>query len=169
MIGKSGDLKFFVGLFLSWVVMQRVAVAEGSEIPTSEVARGRSWGLRWDRGDVNPLLVSACDCFRDCDTEKKQLTKDEQRQLPPWYPRGIPHPNPSDIPSPTLVLLTKTFLCHYFLRDFVSALYAIVGNGHFPHLRLRAPGFGFPKHRFRITNAMRASSLASPVCPWWSR
>jgi len=42
MIGKSGDLKFFVGLFLSWVVMQRVAVAEGSEIPTSEVARGRS-------------------------------------------------------------------------------------------------------------------------------
>ena len=92
---------------LSWVcpclvwLMQGVAVAE---MPTGEVARGRSWGFQWDDGgDVNPLLASECDCFTGCDTTKEQLTKDRQRQLPPWYPRDILDPNPSDILSPTLV------------------------------------------------------------------
>jgi len=42
MIGKSGDLERFVSLSVSWVVMQGAAVAEGSEMPIGEVAKGRS-------------------------------------------------------------------------------------------------------------------------------
>jgi len=42
MIGKSGNLEPFVGLSVSWVVIQGGAVAEGSETPTGEVAKGRS-------------------------------------------------------------------------------------------------------------------------------
>ena len=42
MIGKSGDLEHFVGLSVSWVVMQGAAVAESSETPIGEVAKGRS-------------------------------------------------------------------------------------------------------------------------------
>ena len=38
MIWKSGNLKPLVGLSVSWVVIQGAAVAEGSEIPTGEVA-----------------------------------------------------------------------------------------------------------------------------------
>jgi len=40
MVGKSGDLKPFVDLSLSWVVMQGAAVVE---MPIGEVARGRSF------------------------------------------------------------------------------------------------------------------------------
>ena len=113
--------------------MQGTTVAGRSEMPIGEVARGRS--------------------FIGCDTTTEQLRKDEQWQLL-RYPRSIPDPNPSDIPSSTLVLPTKTLLCHHFLKDFVSALYATGGIGHLPHLRLRALGLGFPKHRFRVTITM---------------
>jgi len=41
MIGKSGDLKPFMSLSVSWVVIQGTEVAEGSRTPTGEVARGR--------------------------------------------------------------------------------------------------------------------------------
>ena len=40
-----------------------------------EVARGHSWGLRWDGGDVNLLLASECDCFLGCSTATEQPTR----------------------------------------------------------------------------------------------
>jgi len=39
---KSGNMKPFVILSMSWVVMQGAAVAESSGTPTGEVATGRS-------------------------------------------------------------------------------------------------------------------------------
>ena len=42
MIGESGDLEHFVGLSVSWVVMQGAAVAESSETTIGEVAKDRS-------------------------------------------------------------------------------------------------------------------------------
>jgi len=39
---RSGDLEHFVGLSVSWVVMQGAAVAESSETPIGEVAKDRS-------------------------------------------------------------------------------------------------------------------------------
>jgi len=42
MTGSSGNLKPFVSLSVSWVVMQGAAVAEGSGTPKCEVVRGRS-------------------------------------------------------------------------------------------------------------------------------
>ena len=55
---KSGNMKPFVILSMSWVVMQGATVAESSGTPTGEVATGRSWGLWWDSGgNVNPLLA----------------------------------------------------------------------------------------------------------------
>ena len=41
-------------------------------MPKCEVARGHSWGLRWDGGDVNLLLASECDCFIGCSTATEQ-------------------------------------------------------------------------------------------------
>ena len=139
---KSDDLKPIVSLSVSWVVMQGAAVAESSGAPTGEVAKGRSWGLQWDSGGDSQLLVSECDCFIGCDTTTEQLTKDWQCQpLPPCrYPRGIPHPNPDEIVSLTLVLPT---VC--------------------PHLYLRAPGKIIA---FKVTIARWASSLASAVYLW---
>jgi len=79
----------------------------------------------------------------------EQLTKDEQCQLP-RYPRSIPDPNPSDIPSPTLVLLLR----HHPLRDFVSAMYATVGIGHLSHLCLKRRALVSQIIAFRVTIAM---------------
>ena len=53
-----------------------------------------------------------------------------------------------------VIISIKMLLRHRFLRDFVSALCATVGIRHLPHLCLRVPGLGFPKHRFRVTIAM---------------
>ena len=53
-----------------------------------------------------------------------------------------------------VIISIKMLLRHHFLRDFVSALCATVGIRHLPHLCLRVPGLGFPKHRFRVTFAM---------------
>jgi len=41
-VGKSGDFKPFVSLSMPVVVIQGIAVAESSGMPTSEVARGHS-------------------------------------------------------------------------------------------------------------------------------
>ena len=72
MIGNSGNLRPFRGpvRFLGVLggdtgcIIGSAAAAEDSGTPTGEVAKGCSWGLRWDGGgDVNPLLASGCDCF----------------------------------------------------------------------------------------------------------
>jgi len=42
MIWRFGAFRGFVGLSVSWVVMQGAAVAESSETPIGEVAKGHS-------------------------------------------------------------------------------------------------------------------------------
>jgi len=94
--------------------------------------------LQQDGGDVNPLLASGCDRFIGCDTTTEQLTKNQQHQ---FLPCRYPSSNPSDILSPTFVLLTKTLLCHHPLRDFIRNRWKSASSSSM----LESAGPWFPK------------------------
>ena len=114
-------------------------------------------------GMAEALLASECDCFIDCDTTTEQLTKDQQRQFPPrryqssksfWHSISDfgPANQNTSWSSPFERLYTQplefgvSFICAWECRALISQTIA-----------------------FRVTIVMRASSFASPVCPWWSR